>query len=267
MRLPRGLLIVVLIVATMLIGHDTDARKKRKPAIPVSTCPATLDVPNRTYRLTQNLECSGGGISVTADNIKLDLGGHTIEGTGTHPGEGVHFLTDSLDVGRVQNGRIIRFDTGVKASGATLQTAGRITLSRVSLLANRGPGAEIYSPATITRSRAISNGSTGFAVSGDNVLIDRSVANSNAGDGMIVAGYPVRIKRSEATANGDNGIETTELGALIHRNVADANGWTTLAGDSIGMGISAASSLGNPATGRNSANGNDGWDCSPVTLC
>jgi hypothetical protein len=50
---------------------------------PISTCPYTITT-SGNYVLTRDLTISGGCIGITADNVALDLQGHSITGDGVN---------------------------------------------------------------------------------------------------------------------------------------------------------------------------------------
>lgn len=102
----------------------------------VLTCGDILSTPNTTVVLTADVDCttssSGFGVAIAADNITLDLNGHTIRGDGKQPSDttsnwGVYVtsLLGSANNVVVKNGEITAFNTGVyleQVNGTTLRT-------------------------------------------------------------------------------------------------------------------------------------------------
>lgn len=80
-----------------------------------STCGAVI---TRTASLTSDLgPCPGDGILVGADNITIDLGGHTLSGAAAHGGETAGVRVANHTGVRVMNGTITGFDAGVAILG------------------------------------------------------------------------------------------------------------------------------------------------------
>lgn len=84
------------------------------PAPPAAPTPAAVtcgQVLSESTLLTEDLtDCTGDGIVIGASRIIVDLGGHTIDGTGL--GTGV--VNDGFDTVTVTNGTVQDFDTGVQ---------------------------------------------------------------------------------------------------------------------------------------------------------
>lgn len=70
--------------------------------------------------------CSANGIIVGADNITLDLNGHSVFGTGQH-GDGAGVLVSLRTGVTVQNGTVRLFDAGVVIEGGSSNTVSGIT--------------------------------------------------------------------------------------------------------------------------------------------
>jgi len=63
----------------VLYGPDQTLTTQTPASLAILTGPATLDVPGRTYILVQDIVVDyGAAFLVTADNVTLDLGGHTV---------------------------------------------------------------------------------------------------------------------------------------------------------------------------------------------
>ncbi len=70
--------------------------------------------------------CSGDGIVVGADNITLDLNGHSVFGTGQH-GDGAGVLVSLRTGVTVKNGTVRLFDGGVVIEGGSSNTVSGVT--------------------------------------------------------------------------------------------------------------------------------------------
>jgi M6 family metalloprotease-like protein len=77
-------------------------------------------------KLNHDLDCSGDGLVIGADNITLDLNGHTIDGAGT--GDGVDNGAGHDGVA-VRNGSIKEFNRGVFLDGASGNRLEGLTVS------------------------------------------------------------------------------------------------------------------------------------------
>ena len=82
-----------------------------EPRIPISSLPLTISAPG-SYYLTGNLSSSGTGITVSADDVTIDLMGYTISGGGT--GYGI-YMSSRSNV-EIRNGTVQGFHTGIYES-------------------------------------------------------------------------------------------------------------------------------------------------------
>jgi parallel beta-helix repeat protein len=123
MRLATG----VVTVAFVLLGGVPNAASAAELACG--------DILTADAVLTRDLiDCPGDGLVIGAPGIKLDLAGHTVDGTGI--GTGV--VVDHLDT-TITNGSVTGFETGIGSLVATSQalTTGDIALTTVDVSANR----------------------------------------------------------------------------------------------------------------------------------
>lgn len=236
----------------------------------------------QTMTLTADIgPCGRGGIVIAADDIDVDLGGHTISGKG-RSGDGVGILFDGVTGSRVLNGTVRGFDAGVAIVGGDTNTVYQLTIrdNIGSLTGSRpdyGDGVVIRSSSQnwITRSSIVNNGPFGgISVMGDattpsdsnvfdrNRIVDNDVAraSSNENDGIRVEGQHVSgttIMDNTILANGRDGIAIVGS-AYVTRNIVAGNGFHAMdhrKGDGIVVhGGSDALVFENEATG-NAANG------------
>ena len=105
----KPLLSSTALAALMLAGGAEPAAAAR---FFVQSCPFTAMTPG-TYILARDLICPGDGVVITADDVRLVLGGHTLTGSGS--GAGVHADTadDPITGLRVTSGTVTGFTTGV----------------------------------------------------------------------------------------------------------------------------------------------------------
>lgn len=215
-------------------------------AAPGSGCGMVI---TQTMTLTADIgPCGRGGIVIAADDIDVDLGGHTISGKGKS-GDGVGILFDGVTGSRVLNGTVRGFDAGVAIVGGEANTVWQLTIrdNIGSLTGSRpayGDGVVIRSSSLnwITRSAIFNNGPYGgISVMGDattpsdsnvferNRIVDNDVARatSNENDGIRVEGDHVSgttIMDNTILGNGRDGIAI--LGsAYVTRNLVQGNGF------------------------------------------
>lgn len=228
-------------------------------AAPASGCGMVI---TQSMTLTADIgPCGRGGIVIAADDIDVDLGGHTISGKG-RSGDGVGILFDGVTGSRVLHGTVRGFDAGVAIVGGGSNTVWQLTIrdNIGSLTASRpayGDGVVIHSSSLnwITRSTIFNNGPYGgISVIGDaampsdnnvfdrNKIVDNDVdrASSNENDGIRVEGphaFGTTIMDNTILNNGRHGIalHSDELtphptySTYITRNIVQGNGFHAMA--------------------------------------
>jgi parallel beta-helix repeat protein len=225
------------------------------------------------------LNCPGNGILIDGNNVTLDLGGHTVDGTGS--GDGISIL-GTADV-EVVNGVIRDFANGVQISQAL-----RTTVENVTVVGSRGGAIGVVeSENTVVGENTIHSGLTGISVlNGVATQIENNhVVSATSGIGVTTISSPgggvppnssgvtiegnhvirstsdgirigpavveVTVADNVAVRNGDDGIEVLSDGVTIEGNRANSNG-------DLGIEASAESVDG----GGNRARGNgDGRQC------
>jgi len=219
------------------------------------------------------LNCPGNGILIDGDNVTLDLGGHTIDGTGS--GGGISILGTS-DV-NVENGVVRDFANGVQISQA-LGTR----VENLTVVGSRGGAIGVVaSENTVVEDNTIRGGLTGISIlnSVTTQIEHNHVASATSGIGVTTISSPgegvppnssgvtiqgnrvirsafdgirigpaveeVTVEDNMAVGNGNDGIEVLSDGVTIEGNKANSNG-------DLGIEASAASIDG----GGNKAHGN-----------
>jgi parallel beta-helix repeat protein len=208
--------------------------------------------------LQSDLTGCENGLVVGADDITIDLNGHSIEGQTTAGGAGI----DSVDRSgvTVKNGRVSGFATGVRLAGASTSTIenmiirgtgdgiwlggghsnrvlrNRIASSRTGVVAVgvestlvlqneiadlEGPGISCRGSARIEGNRVVraGNGIELFFCSAD-VVGNETVGNTGAG--IVRVRSAGLVVRNRANANGAGIISDDSHGAFV-RNVTNAN--------------------------------------------
>jgi hypothetical protein len=250
------------------------------PAQPVS-CGQTI---TQDARLEADLLDCSAGLTIGADNVTLDLAGHTIDGTGGPAGIDMPAFTSGVTV---RNGTIREYEIGVYALDAEFNELRglRLLANRVGirlergfdnrLLGNRidgdpaGIGIELLGSSRnwIVVNR-VSGGLQGvsmrtsprsFPGAAGNVLFGNRLAGTSQ-DGIFLQGpfagppgasFPgatdTTLERNRASQNGDDGIDVEAPTTTLTRNVANQNA---------DLGIEAVAGVTDGGGNRARGNGN-----------
>jgi len=118
-RLTSAIILILFLIGTLTLKFNTQLSKsewtgtvyiRADGSIDPPTAPITT-VDNVTYMLTDNITSSADGIVVERDNIVIDGGGHTLQGTGAYPYKGVD-LSHRSNV-TIKNTKIATFYYGI----------------------------------------------------------------------------------------------------------------------------------------------------------
>ena len=181
------------------------------PAGAAFAAPGCGDTITTNTTLTADIgPCLGTGLFIGADNIVLNLNGHTVSGT-VAEGEGAGILLTGRTNVRIQGGTVRAFDAGIHIDGG-----GSNLVTAMQLLDNIGEGggplgdgiAINSSNNTIARSSVIHNGPYG----GITVL---------GGTGNLIQANKVRnnnVPRSDAPIDEDIGIRIEAGSGHVIRN-------------------------------------------------
>lgn len=271
--------------ALAVLGATGPAAAAERPVL-IRGCPYTIDRPG-LYVLAGDLTCPGPApaITITADDVRLNLGGNTL--TGDERGDGVRAegTSENPITGlRIANGTVTGFDDGIEldfAPGARVAgvTAtgndddgvdiGDSPAARVAGVTARdndiegiavddSPGARIVGN-TVER-----NGISGIDVGNcDRCVIAGNRIADNGGRGLFFSGAGARIEGNTIAGNGSAGIDMEDSGTsgnLVRGNRVTGN-------DDNGIEVSGGDGNrfeGNTATG-NGADGS-GFDLVDLNL-
>ena len=233
-----------------------------EPRVPISLLPYTISAPG-SYYLTTNLSVSGSGITVSADNVTIDLRGFALSGV-AGAGYGINVAT--VKNLQIRHGTLANWQRGVEASSASnskleeLRTSnnsqngmsigsGSVILACVAQ-SNSVYGIFAYGNSLIKDCIATGNGYQGIVANDAGMIVNcltEANANNgiNAGDGSSIANCTVRsnatgivvgndctIRSCAVSQNSGNGISTGARCSILE-SVANAN---TLKGMLIGSG-------------------------------
>ncbi len=236
--------------------------------------PVTLDS-RGSYRLSSNLTRpdNGNAISISADDVSLDLGGFTIAGPVTCSGAPVTSCSATLGSSgilgstrlnvSVRNGTVRGFSghgvslgsyariESVQAIGngnnGILVGAGSIVRSSLGR-GNYVDGIGATEGAVISGSVALDNGDDGI-VGGAGAQLRGNASRNNGGDGYV-SGTGSLLEDNSARDNGDDGIEVGAAAAVLRNTALNNADYGVLAGAS---GTSMLFLAGNVASGNNAS--------------
>lgn len=202
------------------------------------------DVITRDTTLDRDLiDCPGAGVVIDADDVTLDLAGHTIDGDGDTWGVGVT-STDHLGL-RVQNGTIQEFVDGIhfltrdnpgaiqdRGGGRSQQTngyLGRHVIRELEVRNNRrnginmeGSGADRIERNWVhSQPRGIIVGGIWPAIASGSSISRNRVSKNVVGIESEI--YDGRIDGNVAVDNEEAGIAVLSLSGRVRRNVATGN--------------------------------------------
>jgi parallel beta-helix repeat protein len=232
-----GWAIATVVVASLAIGISS-----------ASGAPLQCgDVVTQDTTLSTDLvDCPGDGLVIGADDVKLDLNGHTIDGdnqAANFPGDQGVNISGGFDRVRVVNGTVQQFDSGVRldrsddsrieqlTSSANhiglniLDSAGDVVLDTV-LTANLGDGLRLShgDQASIRGNRVDGNGIGIDSLNSSRDAIDRNVITHN------LAGLDLRggcddnqLTRNTVTDNQHAGITVIGDDNVVSANTAARN--------------------------------------------
>lgn len=248
-RLFRVSVVLLLVLATMLTGEHSDAKKKKQPPIPFNACSTLADQPGRTYHMTTGTTCvvaAETGINVTANNITVDLGGFDLTGPNSGNSHGV-LINPGVAGTRIKHGTITLFARGIEGSSTTRGTVvsginsihnsnfgillGSATVKNCVVAGNNGAGISMLGigsgAGVITNTLATRNGSGGMSISNiPTGLIDRSTVTGNLGSHAIfMSADKSTVRRSTSTGNAGDGVDMDgSVANTVDRLHATANG-------------------------------------------
>jgi parallel beta-helix repeat protein len=235
-RLIAPFAVVAALVALAEVG-TVQAR-------PVGSTVSCGDTLKASVKLTTDLlDCSGSGLIVGADNITVDLNGHTIGGMNKPtPGTGGVVIDKHANV-KVVNGTITGFHFGgvgvTNTRGAVLS---KLTVRKIGAGCKHGDiCAGIFlmnATGTKITDSAVSSQAPAFQANGIDVdgspdtLIQGTRVDRNAGAGISVFGSPrSRFVGNELAGNKEEGLQVNSSSdsTLVSGNRAKANGTAGIA--------------------------------------
>ena len=211
------------------------------------------DVITEDTVLDSDLTCGGTGLIVAADDVTLDLAGHTIAGPGSAEVGISVVLSEAIpaaDRARIQNGTIRNFGRAIDADGPRGTSLRGVVLAhngaglhcqyapecRIedSVVHDNGAGIQINaadggSPAPmIVRHNWIHGNGVGVSITGDAAVVTDNRIQDNVSDGIRNQyGLPVSIRGNVLSGNGGDaanlffGADATVADNRIVRNAGN----------------------------------------------
>jgi hypothetical protein len=224
---PAALLVALLACAAT-------ARAEVTACVPIPSLPVIISAPG-IYCLKDSLSVAGDGVRIDADDVVLDLNGHTISGDGTKTGVQA---SDRRNI-TIRNGTIREFVWGVRLESSG-KSAGHVIedlrVEDISSVAIEADGRGI-----IVRNNLVT-GTGGSAVSG----VFAIGIFINTGSGAHVHDNQIVDMRASRDGEAD-GIRVFKApGSAVQRNVISS----TSSPGSISYGIAFLGSPGSTAVGN-----------------
>ena len=223
-------------------------------AVCLATAPSALAAPAACGDLVTSdltlendlLGCPGDGLTVVADDVTIDLNGHTVSGLAT----GVGIASAGVSNLSISNGIISGFAEGINTfdgsniflghltvrdntTGIRLDTGTRAVVSRNHIINNQGNGILAGIPGgSVVRNNIIAwNGLNGLVGAEDSVqLVEGNLASHNGASGVLLGDSVARVANNKLSNNGAYGLRITErISSFVQHyvvvdNVADKNG-------------------------------------------
>ena len=231
------------------------------------------DTITRDTRLKNDLvNCPGNGIAIGADNITLDLNGHTVDGDGVVGCEELYSCDFGVDntAGHhgvtIKDGSIREFATAVVALGANHNRLRRLSSSHNILggvLLIESPGARIErnsisanglttdqaglivfdsSGVRIEGNSVSDNGDIGMFLQGvDDSRVETNSVSGNPEAGVILDGNRNEVSGNRASKNGDGISVGGDSNTIVGNRVSDSFACP----DGCGTGIGSTGGTGN----------------------
>jgi len=236
--------LTVLAVGALATGGASTA----SAGIVTPSCGSTITLPTT---LTSDIgPCPGDGIIIGADNVTLDLNGHTISGDGSGNGNGVESAGHSNVVVQSTNGRglITRFNEGVFMAGADNNVVRSLKVTRNFGSAATGGGGIIISDESnveIDHNLVVNNGPyAGIAIFGsesDNRITHNTVRENIRSDDVVVPTgillapqvQDTLVKRNRVLGAGFHGISVDGPFNRVIGNMVVGAGITDIGGSGI----------------------------------
>jgi len=233
--------LIAALFAILLIGGFAG---RASADVAVSAC-GTLSTPGTNYFLTRNLSATGDCLVIAADNVGIDMRGHTITGNGSHSGISDGDIPHPFAV--IRNGTIRNF-----ADGINLENSGEATISNVDSSKNTDDGIFIADCCnTLDSITANNNGATGIQIDSDDSSLSRILAKGNGAGGILITSCCNTLVASTVSNNTGNGVEMDDCCSFVVSSNIQKN---------TGIGVQLNSDDNGVVRSNTSKNGSDGME-------
>jgi parallel beta-helix repeat protein len=249
---PQSTILSVVVSLMMTLGAD--------PALAAHV--SCGEVITEDTRLDSDLvNCPEHGIVIGADNITLDLGGHTIAGDPEGFFDAGIDNSAGYDGVSIRNGRVMEFDTGVAlvgtidnhiealvvstanfGNGIVIDGFARLDshsnrIEKSTLSDNGGAGVDIRGSSSnlVTKNTITANGRGLQLFASDLNQLEKNMVSSNSGQGFaLFESDGNRMTKNEVTDNGLHGYLIVDNADenLVEKNVVSGNAVGIFIGDS-----------------------------------
>ncbi len=196
------------------------------------------------------LGCSGDGLIVGADNIIIDLDGHTISGSGTSGSVGVNNPHSGVTI---KDGTITGFEAGVGLLGPCPASTSGNTVQDLTLTSNSGAGIHI----ACSNSNVIKD-NTITSTEGLGIFIDNG-GNNEIKDNTITGHIGTGAATSFTTGSTNGPATNTGAGIEIHIGPSSTVEDNTITGNTNGLVMDGFSSSSTIEDNHFSSNTQDGF--------
>ena len=246
--MPRALLIFCLGALALTLGAS-EARATHVSCGDVITADTTLD--------SDLVNCPGDGLFIGADNVTLDLDGHTIDGTLAPGGYGV-YVEEHQGV-RIQNGAMQDFVasvflvessrnvvTGLTAPGGIMLENASENLIAHNTVPAAGAGVKLYANSDRNRIEfnVLSGSGNGvFLITtdpaagqpGGNTIVSNLAFHNDYGV-VILSGEPNRVERN-SLVDSEYGMYVSTPSVLDRNRISDTEIGIWVIGSSTGLSV------------------------------
>ena len=199
-----------------------------------SAAPAPVVI-TESCKLSEDVEFDEDGFVIEADDVTLDLNGHTITGNGGVSHSGVE--VNGFDRATIKNGTIREFQHGVELgdSSNSLVTGNNIKDNGMLVL-------DINDPDDPTDDEMVPNGTGIDLIEAQGNVIERNTIKDNVGRGIDVesASSANLVRSNTITGSADRGIDVREASTA---NVIEGNTFSQNVG--MAVDVRGAGTLGN----------------------
>jgi len=139
-------------------------------------------ITHSTHVKNDLLDCPGDGLVIGASNIKLDLGGHTIDGVNNATADGIN-NKGGFDNVKVEHGTVQQFQIGLELNGADGNKLEHLTVTQNAFDGIRLTGSNTNTISHVDESASFDGI---FLVNSDHNVVSHSQANSNGSSGIVL---------------------------------------------------------------------------------